>query len=315
VNHLEHPSERGGLTLIALFFAASVPLNLVTPLVLAGARNPGMRIILVGTFLLGMVAGEAGLLAVWAVFGPQRLLVRWPASLLVTAVLWGVFLLGMASVIPGGVAEIARGTLMLPLILLAVQSPLWILKMMTGWRIVLAGTQAPASPAESRQFRLQHMLGATAVVAAAFGLASLGLPRVDGPHPRADTSLWLGLMWACMILYFLSGLSICPCLWAALVVRNKAAGAVAIVIYLVLMSALAVIVISALGGPSPPEQGMRLFVLLFGGLALAMLGGLHVARSCGYVLLQPRRMQSPESPREDVVTGADPFEPPSLPSC
>jgi hypothetical protein len=314
VNHLERPPERGGLALIALFLAAAVPLNLVTPLVLAGARNPGMGIVLVGTFLLGMVAGEAGLLAVWGVFGPQRVLVRWPVNLLVTAVLWGVFLLGMASVGPVE-AEIARGTLTLPLILLAVQFPLWILKLATGWRIVLAGTQAPASPAQSRQFRLQHVLGATAVVAAAFGLASLGLPHADGPRPSAGTSLWLGLMLACLILCIVSAFSILPCLWAAFVARSKVAGAVAIAVYVVLMSALTVTVISAVGGPGPPGEGIRLFVPLFAGLALEMLGGLHVARSCGYVLLRPRRTQLPWSAREDASTGPDPCGPPSLPSC
>jgi hypothetical protein len=199
-------------------------------------------------------------------------------------------------------AEVARGTLMLPLILLAVQFPLWILKMATGWQIVLAGTPDPASPAQLRQFRLQHILGATTVVAASFGLAGVGLPHLEGPRANADTSLWLGLMLACLIFCVFSALSTLPCLWAAFVARNKAAGGAAIAIYAMLMSVLAATVISLMGVPSPHGQAIRIFLPLFGGLAFVLLGCLHAARWCGYVLLRPRRMGPPATP-----TGSSPF--------
>ena len=52
-----------------------------------------------------------------------------------------------------------------------------------GWRLVVGGEHDAASPDGLRQFRLQHMLAATAVVAAALGLAGLGLrfsPAIEG---------------------------------------------------------------------------------------------------------------------------------------
>jgi len=289
----QRTAGRRGLALVVLFLTESALVDLITPSVFAKSRQPELPML-----FLGAVAGQAGLLAIYAVLGPQRLLVRWPASLLGTGLLWGVFLLGMAIVHIDGLAKAARGTLMVPLLLLALQSPLWILKMRTGWRIVLAGRQGPASPAEWRQFRLQHMLGATTVVAAAFGLASLGLPRADQANTSADTSLWLGLMLACLVLYVLSGLSILPCLWAAFVPRKKATAAAAIAIYAVLMSVFAVVVISAAGGPSPPIEGLRIFVPFLAGLVAVMLGCLHLARWCGYILLRPRRVRLPGTPRD-----------------
>jgi len=77
---------------------------------------------------------------------------------------------------------------------------------------------------------------------------------------------------------------------------------VAIGIYAVLMSLLVVAVISATGGPGPPSEGVRLFVLFHGGLAFVLLGGLHLARLCGYVLLRPGRIRPPVRP-----TGSSPF--------
>jgi hypothetical protein len=203
----------------------------------------------------------------------------------------------------GELGESIRGTLMLPLILLAVQLPLWILRAATGWCIVISGTEDYSMWMQSRQFRLQQILGATTVIAIALALARLGLPGLDNPNDTADPSLWLRLMLGCLLCGLWSAFSVLPCLWAAFVARNKIASTVAVAAYAVLMSVLVVVVISGILGRLPRIDQVVWFVCLFhGGLVFALLGGFHIARACGYVLLRPGRRQPPTTP-----TGTSPF--------
>jgi hypothetical protein len=300
VNGPQSPRQNWTPGAIALWIAVFLVANLVMPAAIEASETVEIAMVLVGS-----IAGQLGLLAIWAVFGPQRLLVRWPIALLVTASLYGAFLLGIVwTEAPEWVLrDLAKGLLMLPLIFLAVQFPLWVLRIVTGWCIVAGGREDDSSSTESRQFGLQHMLGATAAVAAALGLARLGLPGLDNRGGSADPSQWKSLMFVCLMFSVWSASSTLPCVWAAFVARSKAAGAVVIAVYVVLMSVLAVVVVSAIGGP-PLLFGevVKIFLLLHGPLALVLLGSLHLARACGYTLLRPGRMHPPAVP-----TGTSPF--------
>ena len=310
---MDHPENQpeggnsGGILLLIVGFAL---VDLLTPEMLKESRSPELP-----ALLAGAIVAQPALLAIWAVMGPQRLLVRWLRSLLAAAFFWCVFLLGMtmAAVTPRDVVEMAKGTFMLPLAFLAVQLPLWVLKMVTGWRIIAGGTKDSSPPSASRQFQLQHILGATAAVAAAMGLASAGLPYFSGPNGNADPSMWLWLMLICLICGACSALSTLPCLWAAFVARNKAASTKIIAVYALVMSVLVVAVVSAIAGSTPPGKVMAAFILFHGSLAFVLLGSLHIARSYGYVLLRPGRMQPTVTPTgsSPFVDPSDPFEPPS----
>ncbi len=306
IDHTEDTPEQRDTGPFVAFVGGSALLAFVGPSVLARSTEPA-----VPAFVAGAAAAQVGLLAIWAVLGPQPLLVRWSASLAVGVLLWCVWLMGVDFVESLDSAEIAGGALVLPLILLAVQVPLWILKAATGWRIVLTGTKIPTSPAEVRQFGLQHILGATTVMAVALGLASLALPG-GGAASLPDISQWLELMLACLMVCVVSALSTIPCLWAAFVARNKAGGAVVIGVYVLLVSVLALIVLSA-WGPGPAVEGLRLFLPFLGGVAAVLLGGLHAARSAGYVLLRPRRMQRAATSGGSPSTGESASDAPLSP--
>jgi len=244
-------------------------IEVVTPGVIGGRREPELLMLFFGAF-----CGQVGVLGIWAVLGPGRWLVRWPISLLVMTFFWGVLLLGiaMANLHGPSIYALFAATLTLSLLFLAVQLPLWVLRLVTGWCLVVGGGQDAASPARRRQFGVQHMLGATTVVAVAMGLAGLGLSVGGGRNTSADTSSWLALLLVCLFVSVWSTFSTLPCLWAALVVRNRVAGAVAIAIYAVLMSLLVVGLFSALGGYLPSTEGVRIFMPFTGSLAFVLLG-------------------------------------------
>lgn len=310
MNHRQDPRQRGNPGPIVLLVGVFGLVDLVTPAVIEGSRSSVLAALLVGAII-----GQFGLLAVWGVLGPQPLFVRWPLSLLVAVLLCCALLLGMAMLDAprGGLAEMAMGMLMLPMIFLAVQLPLWVLRIVTGWCIVAGGTEDCSPPSESRQFQLQHMLGATTAVAVALGLASVYLRYLGNPVGRVDLSMWLGLMLTCLMCGVLSAFSTLPCFWAAFVARNKMSGAAMIAVYAVLMSLLVLAVISAIGGSAPPGEAVLCFVLFHGSLAFVLLGGLHVVRLCGYVLLRPGRRWPPVRPRgsSPFADSSDPLAPPS----
>lgn len=310
MDYPENQPQSGKPGGILLLIGAFALVDLITPAVLRESQSPELPVLFAGAFV-----AQPGLLAVWAVMGPQRLLVRWLLSLLVAVLLWFVFLFGMTmtTMHPRDVGEMAKGMFMLPLAFLAVQLPLWVLKMATGWSIIVGGKEDSSPPSASRQFRLQHILGATTAVAAAMGLASAGLPYLGGPNGSADPLIWLRLMGICLICGAYSALSTLPCLWAAFVARNKTASTIIIAVYAVVMSLLAVAVVSAIVRSAPPDRVVTGFILFHGSLAFVLLGSLHIARACGYVLLRPGRMQAPATPTgsSPFAGPSDPFEPPS----
>lgn len=313
MDYPENQPQSANPALILLLIGAFALVDLITPGVLKDSQSPELLALLVGA-----TAGQGCLLAVWAVMGPQRLLVRWLLSLLVAALLGFIFLWGMtmAAIGPRDGREMAGVMFGLPLILLAVQLPLWILKMATGWCIVVRGSEDSSAPSESRQFRLQHILGATTAVAVAMGLASAGLSYSGNSTGSPDLSIWLGEMLVCLICGVYSAFFTLPCLWAAFAARNKTASTVIIAVSALLISPpVAVILILVRGLRLGPLLGEAAWAvcLFHGSLAFVLLGSLHIARACGYVLLRPGRVQAPatSAASSPLADPSDPFEPPS----
>jgi hypothetical protein len=286
------------MPLIAIFAAV----DFLLPVMVRGSESESLAGVLGGA-----VCGQFSLLCLWAVFGAQRLVARWSVSLLVAIFLYGVLLLGLGVVFaePGpDLRGALAGILILPLLFLGAQVPQWILRMATGWQIVADGTPDAGSPRQSRQFGLQQILGATAAVAVALGLAGLGLPLLDGPDTTPDPSVWSGPIFGGLIYGAWSLLWIVPCLWAAFIARDKAASTAIMAMYAVAMSLLLLILMSILSGGRFDRAGLAFlaFSLFHGSIGAVLLGSLHLLRSGGYVLLRPGRRQPPATP-----TGSSPF--------
>jgi hypothetical protein len=294
VNDTDSPLEtRQRFPIVALLIGFAVLDFLAEPVVeLSGWQ-------LMGLLPLGLIGGQLALLAIWAVLGPQRWIVRLPVTFGLTLLLFLVLVSGM--ILTDGTQYAARDTrtaLLVPLLFLAVQSPLWILRMALGCRILHAATETDASSMLSRQFGLSHLLGAMAVIAVALGLASLG---------KQDTGTWAELLIMCLVFATWSALSTLPCLWAALVARNKRISTLAIVAYVLVLTLVVLLVSSVLGGSAPPS-GIGLAVLLLcAALMGSMLAVLHIVRKRGFVLV---RWKSEErAAGEDSPSGTGPGEP------
>ena len=238
--------------------------------------------------LSGVVLAQFGLLAVWAVFGPGRLLVRWPAALLAAAAL----LCGLAMLLIAGeplasrnMEEFFLSLLMLPLFALAVQFPLWAFKWAIGGRIVILGSKDAASASASRQFTLQHLLGVTTVLAIALSMASVAL-EYGGLPGRPTAEMWPRVLIACTIFALYSALAVVPCIWAALIVRDMATSVFALAVYVLLGSGLEIAIVSAIFGPPFRAGHFAPVVTLNIGTVAAIFATLRVLRAYGCVLLR-----------------------------
>ena len=191
-----------------------------------------------GAVLQGLIVAQLGLLAIWAVLGPQPLVVRWPLALLTTAVLYCV---AIGGVLIGGydtsLAEVTAAILVLPIVCLSVQLPVWILRLATGGCIARRESTGGLSAKQSRQFDLKQMLGSITVVALALGLARLGVGAIVSDS-IAVSVVWIGFALFCVMSSVISAFLTLPCIYAALVARNKVMSTLAMGAYSIFLAML-----------------------------------------------------------------------------
>ena len=230
----------------------------------------------------GMVAAQFGLLAIWAVLGPQRWILRLPVTLTYVAFFYTMLTLGMTSAAPSGFEwyDVFLSYFLLPLVFFAVQLPLWILRMATGWRIVRTDPENELPPTGSRQFRLHDLFVATTLIAVTFGLASLGMAADE----LAFSTTWGPALGACLVCAAWSAFSTLPCLWAGLVAKKWRTRIVVMSVYILVMTAILLAIGRAIAGTGPPKEAFVILLSLFGTLAGVMLAVLDVVRRWGYVL-------------------------------
>jgi hypothetical protein len=239
---------------------------------------------------MGLIAGQFGLLAIWAVFGAEPWVARLPLVLLIAVGLHGLFVLGMAAAdVPEmAVTAYAKAMLMMPLVLGAVQVPLWIARMALGCRVVFRADAAKVDPSRLSQFGVQHLLGATTVVALALGLAQVGVSLFTSPY-YSPSGVQAGLWIACAVAAGIGALAALPCVWAVLLARPTGLATVVAVMYTIAAAVLVPVVIGAIAGDAPDSEVFQVsFWLHVGGMGM-MLTGLHVVRACGYTMLRRGR--------------------------
>ncbi len=120
-----------GVGLVTGFFLYSLVLNGIA--LLAATRLPNE---FAGAFAGGCVMGELGFMALWATIGPNRFWVRWPIAFAMVVIGFNEGLLLIAT----GVNEqwlraLFQVNLMIPLIFLSAQAPLWLGRIVIGWRV------------------------------------------------------------------------------------------------------------------------------------------------------------------------------------
>lgn len=231
--------------------------------------------------LMGMLVGQATAFAVWGGVGPLSLIVRLPLCLVGAEAAFMLMSLVFEMMQMEGHMELA---LELPILLLSLQFPFWLLRLGTGCRIV-RDCRGSGLPHRSRQFHVKDLLVLTAVVAVALGLARFGLSDTETVQLE-----WPGGAIVCGLISLWSGVTAVPCLYAAMVVRSRTTGLAAIAIYTVVATFLwpTIIAFSNPDANSDYLGGWLVFYLLFdAGAVLVLFGTLFLARSFGYVLLWP----------------------------
>ena len=260
--------------------------DFIIPLIVDNAGFSNIGHVLVG-MLGGVMAGQFGLLIIWAVLGPGEAGARQAFTMLLAVVLWFSCLAGVVVLDPpfSAVREMGTSFLFLPLVFLIAQLPLWCMKLMTGGRIVQVDRTDGQSPNEGRQFGLRHVMGVMVVFAVALSLANSGL-RILGDD---DVGGWIPLLIGGLASALWGAFATRPCIWAALSAKKKAAAALAVAIYTVLMTVLVLGVLGLLSDWSPDGEVVVIFFAFHATLMAVILGTLHVARLCGYTFMRRSR--------------------------
>jgi len=284
--------------LLAVFAVAD--LMIVPTMFNDGPRSDGL--VLIGV-LMGLMASQAGLVTLWAVFGAHPWALRWLTTLAAAELLLVAFLVGiiLGGDPPRSLEEFAGGPLCLPLAFLILQAPLWLFRAITGWQIVPRDREETSRGA--RQFGIVDLLAATTFTALALGLTQVAFSL--GNDGRAETpGALLGLVFGFAIAAAVNALLSLPCLWAVFAARKKPRAVGVLVVYYALLGiALLALLAVMTDGSLPPTEAVG-FTVVFEVVVVAVLvGGLCLIRAGPYGLLRPRRK------RAAADGGTSPFAP------
>jgi len=184
-NNGSTPGARAWRSLVAgtLIFALC---NFVLVFVISRSNNRGaIQTLLFMPAFYGLIGAEVAIHAIWSVLAPVRRTIRLVTGVVAGLFLFGAFVFGFAWFANDAWARIGLPSLLcLPLIAIAVQSPLWVVKIWFRWRVILASAHVP--PERNRPFQILDLLVATGAVAIAFSVARLAAP--SGVPPTAFLS-------------------------------------------------------------------------------------------------------------------------------
>ena len=240
--------------------------------------------------LIGAILAQAGLLSAGLVFGDGSLWVRMIVCWGTAVFLWGCWAAGRLTVALFCVwsfdwgEQLRFGVLSIPLVGLAIQSPLWLVRCYLGWRLTRSGTGASAV----RPLSIGDYLIGTAVTAVSITCARLA------PQPDWDNSSY----WPAWAIVFASIagaslLSVIPAMLAMFRLRDRRLG-----LYLLLgygfvagMTTLAIL-IRVFGFPGGPGAWRAVaVVVVFVSLAGCLGLGMKAARDLGFELVLSRNQQ------------------------
>jgi len=274
-------SATGAIVGITALLAIS---NFLTVPVMSGTGlEPGAEV-LIGPWM-GIATGQFGLVAIWGVLAPQKLLHRLGVSLLLGAILATSFGLGLVAASAGhgppppeAIPSLLGLLLLLPQIIAGVQVPLWVARLFWGWQV--AHVRELGSLSRAKQFSIAQMLTVTALIAV---LLALNQPagRLLNVPPR---ELWVQTGLSALGAFVLSSLSTPPAVYAVLRCRQVSQGCLAIGAYAFLFAFVLCVIIASIARGMPGE----VVVIIFGysaGLALTLTLPLLVLRNFGFRLV------------------------------
>lgn len=236
-----------------------------------------------GTFCMGSIGGQAGILAIGAVLGPASTLRRhlfvllmslgfalaWFAGFLISQFMYGSHF--------REVKNVAGVLLVVPLLFCVCELPLWFFRTFLQWRTELSTDHRDRPP----QLTIAGILMATAAVAISLGAVRLGL-KLSGEGNEADW--WMGVGFAAAWCVGIS-LVVLPVV-TALVFRTQSLvmGLLVSSAWIGLLFVGSLLVLGALFGSFPARE-LHLFCFIVAGFTGTLLGPLALCRLYGYRLM------------------------------
>ena len=161
-----------------------------------------------GGFVLGAVFSQITLLAVWVAWAPLAVFIRAPVGIAGAALvsLALVFSIGRdtEAIAIGGAAFLQW---------LAIQMPLWIVRVFFGWRLAWPNESIGPTNDET-QFGIRQLLAWTALVAITLGIARVVVSAESLERAGQDPRELIAIL---LILAIFSSLAAWPIIWAAFV--------------------------------------------------------------------------------------------------
>jgi len=243
---------------------------------------------------MGVIGAEGGLHAIWCVLAPVRFAKRLVIGVGVGLVLYCAWALGYAVSLSGRDhfrdyfwEYVVRGLLWLPLLAIAIQSPLWLARIWLRWRVGHRADPLPGS--DDEVFQIRHLLGATAAVALALSAGRLGA-RDAAP---SEETFFAGFVIAALVTAAISLLTTLPVVATTLRARRV----LVILPALLLLDVAALLgvlaILSAIFREWPPAEIWVGFAAMGIGCFVSLAGVMLVIRGLGYRLAWGRRKITP----------------------
>jgi len=273
---------RGALVLWLLAISAGLAVMNVSILPAIERTGPDDVGACWGTFCMGSIGGQAGILAIAAVLGPastlRRHLLVLPLSL-GFALAWFVGFLISQSMYGRDYPEInnvAGVMLVVPLLFCVCELPLWFFRTFLRWRIELPADVQTRPP----QLTIAGILLATAAVALSLGAVRMGHSLSRSP---TEADWWFAVAIAAA---WCGGISLLVLPMVTMLVFRTESLVIGLLIsaaWIGLLAFVFLMVLSALSGFFPSRE-LHLFVFVLLGFIATLLGPLALCRQFGYRL-------------------------------
>lgn len=237
--------------------------------------------------LVGLCIGQVTLIALWASLAPGNVVLRSAWSVALVLIMWYGLILGVPSMLFRNItrsdalvllAVVASGAIIL-------QVPLWIAKAFFRWRLIHRRTTAIDSTQDDRQFRLEHLLMATALVALALAPFREVLPPAGNERVSINDSfvILLSVLIACNLVITI------PCIWWAFAKTSRVIVLTAVwPFYCAGITAIEFACLHALLGPPGVKLWQRAMTFFVANLAqcAVVVGALLIFRAIGFRLVR-----------------------------